>query len=63
MSFGFLVPEGGESWSGNKRTLSAVDLREISIISAWPAYPETTVNARARAPRLALALRYMETTR
>jgi HK97 family phage prohead protease len=47
MSFGFTVPEGGESWRGNLRTLNLVELREISVISAWPAYPETSVSVRA----------------
>lgn len=60
MSFGFMVPKGGEIWNGNRRTLRAIDLHEISVVSAWPAYPETTVSARSRAPRLALALRYLE---
>jgi HK97 family phage prohead protease len=61
-SFGFLIPKGGESWNGNKRTLTNIDLHEISIVSAWPAYPETSVIARARPPiRLAMALRYLET--
>jgi HK97 family phage prohead protease len=63
MSFGFLVPKGGDNWDGNRRTLRAVDLREISIVSAWPAYPDTSVSARAKAPRLALARRFLETCR
>ncbi len=63
MSFGFLVPKDGETWDGNRRTLTAVDLREISVVSAWPAYPDTTVAARAQAPRLALARLYLETCR
>lgn len=63
MSFGFLVPEGGENWDGTLRTLTAVDLHEISVVSAWPAYPETTVNARAKTPALDLARRYLETTK
>lgn len=63
MSFGFMVPDGGDAWSGNRRTLNAIDLREISVVSAWPAYPETTVNARSMAPRLAIARRYLETIR
>lgn len=63
MSFAFLVPEGGETWDGNLRTLTAIDLFEISVVSAWPAYGGTTVAARARAPRLAVARRYMETCR
>jgi uncharacterized protein len=61
MSFGFLVPEGGEQWDGSRRTLTAIDLHEISVVSAWPAYPETTVAARSKAPRLALARRFLET--
>lgn len=48
MSFGFLVPPGGETWTGNRRTLRAVDLKEISIVQAWPAYPETEIALRAR---------------
>jgi hypothetical protein len=62
-SFGFLVPAGGDSWNGNRRTLTEVALHEISIVQSWPAYEGTTVHARAKAPRLALALRYMETTK
>jgi len=48
MSFGFTIPKGGESWSGNVRTLSKVNLAEISIVSAWPAYPDTTLALRGR---------------
>lgn len=47
MSFGFLVPKGGEDWSGDCRTLRAVDLKEISVVSAWPAYEGTEVALRA----------------
>jgi uncharacterized protein len=60
MSFGFIVPHGGEHWSGNRRTLSAIDLREISVVSAWPAYGGTAVHARSRTPRLNVARRYLE---
>jgi uncharacterized protein len=49
MSFGFIVEKDGEHWNGNKRELRAVDLREISVVSAWPAYDGTIVNARAKA--------------
>ncbi|WP_294204720.1 HK97 family phage prohead protease [uncultured Sphingomonas sp.] len=48
MSFGFNVPKGGECWSGEKRTLSAIGLKEISVISAWPAYPDTSLALRSR---------------
>ncbi|WP_414901290.1 HK97 family phage prohead protease [Sphingomonas flavalba] len=47
MSFGFTVPEGGESWQGSTRTLRTVALREISVVSAWPAYPDTEIALRA----------------
>ena len=47
MSFGFVVPAGGERWDGERRTLNRVDLREISIVSAWPAYPDTSLALRA----------------
>jgi HK97 family phage prohead protease len=70
MSFGFTVGKDGEHWDGSKRTLRAIDLREISVVSAWPAYEGTVVTARAKKPvvlrsfsnlRLALAKRYIET--
>ncbi|MBB6192903.1 hypothetical protein FHS51_003157 [Sphingobium wenxiniae] len=48
MSFGFTVPKGGESWSGETRTLRTVDLKEISIVQAWPAYPDTEIALRSR---------------
>lgn len=47
MSFGFTVPKGGERWVGNKRSLNRIDLREISVVQAWPAYPETEIALRA----------------
>jgi HK97 family phage prohead protease len=49
MSFGFQVPAGGERWDGDSRTLTRVQLHEISVISAWPAYPDTTLALRAMA--------------
>jgi HK97 family phage prohead protease len=68
MSFGFIVGKDGEHWDGNKRTLRAVDLKEISVVSAWPAYEGTVVNARMKKcdifttfARLALARCYLET--
>jgi HK97 family phage prohead protease len=63
MSFGFSVRQGGEHWQGDRRELRSVDLFEISIVSAFPAYPETSIAARARlasAPRLAIARRYLD---
>ncbi|TVM16685.1 HK97 family phage prohead protease [Oceanidesulfovibrio indonesiensis] len=61
MSFGFSVPEGGERWTGNRRELRAVTLHEISVVSAWPAYDGTVVQARAKTPRLNIAKLYLET--
>lgn len=59
MSFGFLPDK--EQWRGNTRELLSVDLREISVAQAWPAYPATEVAARSATPRLTRALRIMET--
>ena len=61
MSFGFTVPEDGELWTRNKRELLAVDLHEISVVSAWPAYDGTEVHARAKTPYLNRAKLYLET--
>lgn len=62
MSFGFKVRQGGERWRGDRRELRAVDLKEVSVVAAWPAYEGTTVAARSRVPpRLARLRRYMET--
>lgn len=47
MSFGFTVPEGGEQWEGRTRTLRSIDLKEISVVSAWPAYEGTEIALRA----------------
>jgi hypothetical protein len=45
-SFGFCVVD--DAWTGDRRELRAVDLHEISVVSAWPAYPQTSISARAR---------------
>lgn len=60
MSFGFRMIE--EEWQGDRRELRAVELLEISVVAAWPAYDGTAVAARARpcpAPRLAHARRML----
>lgn len=61
MSFGFRVPEGGDTWQGNRRELHQVDLAEISVVMSWPAYDGTTVQARNATPALLRAHRYLET--
>jgi len=66
MSFGFTATD--EVWpSKDKRVLRSVQLFEISVVSAWPAYEGTVVHARSHVPvitpRLRLARLYMETTR
>tara|TARA_R110002110_G_scaffold396281_2_gene611111 strand:+ start:730 stop:1785 length:1056 start_codon:yes stop_codon:yes gene_type:complete len=49
MSFGFSVPQGGDTWNsdGSERTLKSVRLHEVSLV-AWPAYTATagTVSVR-----------------
>jgi uncharacterized protein len=45
-SFGFTVK--GERWQGDRRELHAIDLHEVSVVSAWPAYDQTIVTARRR---------------
>lgn len=47
MSFGFTATD--ERRDGDRRELLAVDLFEVSVVSAWPAYPGTVVQARALA--------------
>jgi HK97 family phage prohead protease len=47
MSFGFRVRD--EAWPArDRRELRAVELIEVSIVQAFPAYDQTTVSARAR---------------
>mgnify|MGYP001794957043 CR=1 FL=1 len=63
MSFGFTVPTGGDQWDGERRTLNTVALKEVSVVQAWPAYPNTEVAVRSRPignPRRRRALRLAE---
>lgn len=46
MSFGFIARD--EHRDGDRRELRAVELLEISVVSAWPAYPGTLVQARSQ---------------
>lgn len=59
MSFAFRVPKGGDEWQAGKdgrslRTLKEVDLHDgdVAVVS-YPAYPTTSVEARAMAEQLA----------
>jgi HK97 family phage prohead protease len=63
VSFGFRCVR--DSWEGDLRTLHEVQLDEISVVSAWPAYPNTTVALRSRQPadQLALLRYFLETCR
>lgn len=62
MSFGFLPAEnGGERWENNRRELLDVELMEISVVHAWPAYDGTSVSARRHTPALNRLTRYLET--
>ena len=48
MSFGFTVPNGGDSWDGsNQRTLNEVRLHEVSVVTGFPAYESTTAQVRS----------------
>jgi len=48
MSFGFTVPRGGDSWSDDRssRELREVILHEVSVVTGFPAYPETDASVR-----------------
>lgn len=54
MSFGFHVPKGGDSWNADftQRTVSEIALSEVSPVTGFPAYQQTTASLRAL-PRLA----------
>jgi HK97 family phage prohead protease len=60
MSFSFRATD--EAWpTRDRRELRAVDLLEVSVVQAFPAYDETTVSARARlhaSEDMAKALRF-----
>jgi HK97 family phage prohead protease len=64
-SFAFAVPDGGDHWDGDTRELRSVDLREVSIVQSWPAYPDTEVHLRSLqpAPQLALLHYWLETVK
>jgi len=49
MSFGFSVPPKGDSWSqdGATRELHQVRLHEVSIVTGFPAYADTTASVRS----------------
>lgn len=47
-SFAFTVAKDGERWTDDRRELRNLHLHEISIVSAWPAYDGTVVQARQR---------------
>jgi hypothetical protein len=48
MSFGFHVPRGGDEWSddGQRRYLNEIALREVSVVTGFPAYPESSATIR-----------------
>lgn len=49
MSFGFSVAKGGDKWSddGAERTLTAVTLHEVSVVTGFPAYEATSAALRS----------------
>ncbi|HRP23612.1 HK97 family phage prohead protease [Thauera sp.] len=50
MSFGFIVED--EAWTGETRELRQVDLREISVVQAIPAYQQTEISLRNKPAEL-----------
>ena len=54
-----------DSWEGERRTLHEVELYEVSIVQAHPAYPTTTVSLRSRqdVDQLAVLKFWLETCR
>jgi uncharacterized protein len=61
MSFAFVPLD--EHWDDDRRELRSDDLKEISVVSAWPAYERTEVSARSRPtifPRANCARRFIE---
>ena len=52
MSFGFIATD--EVWRGDTRELRAVELHEVSVVQAWPAYEQTTVSVRNRPPQVGI---------
>jgi len=58
-----LIEAQDEHLDGNRRELRAVDLFEISVVAAFPAYEGTVINARSKAtnhPALAHAVRKLQ---
>lgn len=55
-SFGFTVNAGGDRWQGDTRELCSVELQEVSIVQAWPAYADTEIHLRSLQPQSQLAL-------
>jgi len=48
MSFAFLPRKGGETWQGDRRTLTDVQLFDVSVVRTAPAYPATSVAVRKK---------------
>lgn len=58
MSFGFTVTD--ENRNGDHREIRSLDLFEISVVAAWPAYDGTIVEARSRYPGTSYASRLIQ---
>ena len=54
MSFGFTIPAKGDEWDGSKRLLREVNLFDVSPVTGFPAYSQTSAVIRSLAERLDL---------
>jgi uncharacterized protein len=61
MSFGFTVAKNGQEWISDTRILNKIDLKEISVVSSWPAYDGTSVDVRRGTCRNNRFTRFLET--
>lgn len=56
MSFSFKPQRGGESWQGNKRSLSDLNLGHVTVLTGdEPVYPATTLQIRSLAQEFGAA--------
>lgn len=60
VSIGFRVNRGGDANVRGVRELRRIELAEVSIVTSFPAYPQTTADLRSSTPRLDRARRLVK---